>query len=89
MEKEFVEFDKQETIEEFAEHFWLNDNTISNNDKAAYVNGFITCTKWQQEQYENKYSEEDMIEFALFLEIHLPMKPRKTHHQLLEQFKTK
>lgn len=45
--------------------------------------------KWQQEQDKNKYSEEDMIKFALFLEIHLPMKPIKTHHQLLEQFKKK
>ena len=38
---------------------------------------------------EKRYSEEDMIDFALFLEIHLPMKPRKTHRQLLEQFKKK
>lgn len=40
-------------------------------------------------QAERMYSEEDMIEFALFLEIHLPMKPKKTHRQLLEQFKKK
>lgn len=47
---------------------------------------FIEGANWQQERM---YSEEDMIKFALFLEIHLPMKPRKTHHQLLEQFKKK
>jgi len=51
-----------------------------------FIAGFIECAKWQAERM---YSEEDMVNFALFLEIHLPMKPRKTHRQLLEQYKKK
>ena len=47
-----------ETLEEAAEIFWLNDNTMSENDRDAYVNGFINGAKWQQERM---YSEEDML----------------------------
>ena len=55
-------------------------------EQAMFIAGFIECAKWQAERM---YSEEDMVNFALFLEIHLPMKPRKTHRQLLEQYKKK
>jgi len=54
------------------------------NDLNMVKIGLYEGAKWQAER---SYSEEDMIDFALFLEIHLPMKPRKTHRQLLEQFK--
>jgi hypothetical protein len=43
-----------ETLEEAAEIFWLNDNTMSENDRDAYVNGFINGAKWQQEQDSGK-----------------------------------
>jgi hypothetical protein len=49
---------KQETLEEVAENFWLNDNSMSDNDRIAYVNGFLTCTKWQQER---SYNETEVI----------------------------
>jgi hypothetical protein len=51
---------KQETLEEVAENFLLNDNSMSDNDRIAYVNGFLTCAKWQQEQNKKMYSEEDL-----------------------------
>lgn len=66
---------KQETIEEAADNY---------SKELTQVVAFYQGAKWQQKR---SYSEEEMIAFALFLEIHLPMKPRKTHHQLLEQFK--
>ena len=43
-------YDKQETLEEVAENFWLNDDAMTDNDRISYVNGFVTCAKWQQEQ---------------------------------------
>ena len=76
---------KQETLEEAAER-GFGDYLF---DYEKYRYGFIEGAKWQQEKDKNKYSEEDMLNFALFLEVHLPMKPRKTHRQLLEQFKKK
>jgi hypothetical protein len=78
---------KQETLEEAAYRLYpivLEDDEWDKNKQ--YRDEWIEGAKWQQER---RYSEEDMIAFALFLEIHLPMKPRKTHHQLLEQFKKK
>ena len=41
---------KQETLEEVAENFWLNDDSMTDNDRISYVNGFIKGAKWQQEQ---------------------------------------
>jgi hypothetical protein len=48
---------KQETLEEAAETFWLNDNTMSDYVRQAYVTGFIAGAKWKQEK---SYSEENM-----------------------------
>jgi hypothetical protein len=75
---------KQKTLEEAAEKYVKNepDTTLKLISKYSFKDG----AKYMAERM---YSEEDMIKFALFLEIHLPMKPRKTHHQLLEQFKKK
>ena len=76
---------KQETLEEAASRLLYNKYPYHPpQDSGYWKDMFIEGAKWQQERM---YSEEDMIAFALFLEIHLPMKPRKTHHQLLEQFK--
>lgn len=82
---------KQETLEEAAESRFGTDMDSIRGSNVYDLNtdlkrGFIEGAKWQQERM---YSEEDMVNFALFLEIHLPMKPRKTHRQLLEQFKKK
>jgi hypothetical protein len=66
----------EEAAERYSEGWGENDDVIS----------FIAGAKWQAERM---YSEEDMIAFALFLEINSPIKPRKTHRQLLEQFKKK
>jgi hypothetical protein len=41
---------KQETLAETAGNFWLNDDSISYNDRISYVNGFKKGAKWQQEQ---------------------------------------
>jgi hypothetical protein len=41
---------KKETLEEVAENFWLNDDSMTDNDRISYVNGFLACAKWQQEQ---------------------------------------
>jgi hypothetical protein len=82
---------KQETLEEVAERFyplskggsmWMPSADDCN--KANKQEGFIEGAKWQAERM---YSAEDMLNFALFLEIYLPIKPRKTHVELLEQFK--
>ena len=76
---------KQETVEEAASRLLYNKYPYHPpQDSGYWKDMFKEGAKWQQERM---YSEEDMIAFALFLEIHLPMKPRKTHHQLLEQFK--
>jgi len=49
----------KETIEEVAENFWLNDNSMTDNDRISYVNGFIECAKWQAER---SYSEEEVLD---------------------------
>jgi antirestriction protein len=76
----------KETLEEAVEQLLINDyKKIVGEELNKYE---LKLIKWLAAS-SKKYSEEDMIEFALFLEIHLPMKPRKTHRQLLEQFKKK
>jgi hypothetical protein len=40
----------KEIIEEVAENFWLNDDSMTDNDRISYVNGFEAGAKWQQEQ---------------------------------------
>ena len=52
-------YDKQETLEEVAENFWLNDDSMTDNDRISYVNGFEQGAKWQQ---QNSYSEEEVNE---------------------------
>ena len=39
----------KETLEEVAENFWLNDDSMTDNDRISYVNGFGQGAKWQQE----------------------------------------
>jgi hypothetical protein len=57
-----IEFPQQEipkTLEEAAETFWLNDNTMADKDRMSYVNGFLTCALWHQER---SYSEEEVLD---------------------------
>ena len=53
-----IEKRKKETLEEAAENFWRNDETMSDYVKQAYITGFIQGVKWQQERM---YSEEEVI----------------------------
>ena len=81
----------KETLEEVKVpigEFIINNAVSIQGADGAYYHYSEVC-KLLKLQSQRMCSEEDMIKFALFLEIHLPMKPRKTHHQLLEQFKTK
>ena len=56
---------EKETLEEVAEVFWLNDDSMTDNDRISYVNGFLACAKWQQEQYstEEKHIGHTINEF--------------------------
>ena len=72
---------KQETLEEAAENFWRNDDSMSDYVQQAYITGFIQGAKWMQERM---YSEEE-LEVAFFegRENNLPFT------EWFEQFKTK
>ena len=48
-ERLIIKEPKQETLEETAENFWLNDDSMTDNDRISYVNGFGQGAKWQQE----------------------------------------
>jgi hypothetical protein len=50
---------KQETLEEAKQRI-LNSNYMNLNDADIFEMG----AKWQQEQGKNKYSEEEVLEFA-------------------------
>jgi hypothetical protein len=50
---------KQETLEKAAENYWLNDNTMTDNDRISYVNGFKEGYKLAQER---SYNEEDVLD---------------------------
>jgi len=79
---------KQETIEEIAGNFWLNDDSISYNDRISYVNGFIMGAKWQQ---ENSYSEEDMKDAYIQGTLGLEYKKNfnESFYKWFKQFKKK
>jgi hypothetical protein len=70
---------KQETLEEAAER---NYNEAGVN--AYFNNGFIRGAKWQQEQDKNKYSEEEVLEFANYFGT-----ATKENLKWFEQFKKK
>lgn len=58
-ERLIIKEPKQETLEETAENFWLNDDSMTDNDRISYVNGFGQGAKWQQER---SYSDEEVLE---------------------------
>jgi len=51
----------KETLEEVAENFSLNDDSMTDNDRISYVNGFEKGAKWQQER---SYSKEEVETIA-------------------------
>jgi hypothetical protein len=82
-----LEEPKQETLEEAYLNKLIDEaNKEFTLDRKLAKEVAIKFAKWQQERM---YSEEDMKQFALFLEINLSIKPRKTYKQLLEEFKKK
>ena len=52
---------KKETVEEVAERFWRNDETMSDYVQQAYITGFIAGSKWQQEQ-DREMEKEKIID---------------------------
>ena len=78
---------KQETLEEVAENFWLNDDSMTDNDRISYVNGFKQGAKWQQER---SYSEEEVIDLLKALQIgYYIHNERVDIDKWFEQFKKK
>jgi hypothetical protein len=85
---------KQETLEEVAENELRKQNwdtTITLPFNGGFIEGFQQGAKWQQEQDKNKFSEEDMIEFAYkYLEQKRNKVSRSLNpEELLKQFKKK
>ena len=69
---------------------------LEKEQQESYKNGKGTISWYEKDkrrEYYNKsqethsFSEEDMLDFALFLDIFLREKPRKTHRQLLQLWK--
>jgi hypothetical protein len=59
---------KQETLEEAKNNAWDNYEHVEGNlYSTSFKNGFESGAKWQQER---SYSEEDMIDFAMFYYTH-------------------
>jgi len=68
---------KKETIEEVAERFWRNDETMSDYVQQAYITGFIAGSKWQQEQGREMEKEKIMDSYVTGLIDPLIMKNYK------------
>ena len=77
---------KQETIEQASEYHAHNyfDMHETNNYKAL-KQGFEAGAKWQQEQDNKMYSEEDMLDYASYILHNDVITPKKW----FEQFKNK
>ncbi len=68
---------KKETLEEVAERFWRNDETMSDYVQQAYITGFIAGSKWQQEQNREMEKEKIMDSYITGLNDPLIMKNYK------------
>jgi hypothetical protein len=76
---------KEETIEEVAEKA-NGYNVYAKETKAPiFKEGFIEGAKWQQQQNNNLYSEEDMRDYASYILLYDAISPKKW----FEQFKKK
>ena len=65
--KEFLENQKQETLEEAVKREY--DARKFNSDYPFNPQSFILGAKWQQEQDKNLYNEEDLLNFGAFVRI--------------------
>ena len=45
-----IHIEQNMSVEEVAERFWRNDDSMSDYVQQAYITGFIAGSKWQQEQ---------------------------------------
>ena len=65
--KEFLENQKQETLEEAVKREY--DARKFNSDYPFNPQSFILGAKWQQKQDKNLYNEEDLLNFGAFVRI--------------------
>ncbi len=75
-ERLLEDVNKQETLEQVAERILANNidglkDALNDDDLFFFYKGVVVCygeamAEWQQEQDKNKYSEEDMLNFADF-----------------------
>jgi hypothetical protein len=85
---------RQETLEEAAEKY-AEGKSSNFTFRTTHIRDFSAGAKWQQEQDKNKYSEENMIEFAvwMYLEVGQNSGKERTNKELFkewfEQFKKK
>lgn len=77
----------EETLEEALKNeLEFVHNSCRNFDfDLGFKTGGLIGAKWQQEQDNNKYSEEDMTEYAIYIVFNNLITPK----QWLEQFKNK
>ena len=87
MEKEFDKKCITETLEEAAERFWLNDDSMTDYVQRAYITGFIQGAKWMQERM---YSEKE-VESLLhkYMQSQIPDWHGWSTTKWFEQFKKK
>jgi len=77
---------KKETIEQASEYYAHNYFYMHvTNDYKALKQGFEAGAKWRQEQYDNKYSDSDMTNYALYILHNDVITPK----EWLEKFKNK
>lgn len=80
---------RKETIEEVAEGYWLNDDSMSADVRMDYISGFVKGAKWQQ---ETSYSEEEVLSFCEWFAYEIEHYNHPTNKDIvkaLEQFKKK
>jgi hypothetical protein len=63
-----LEEPKQETLNEVALEFAKDHHEMYETSNFGSMHfGFCWGAKWQQEQYNNKYSEEEVLKFAKYI----------------------
>lgn len=81
---------KQKTLEEVAENFWLNDDSMTDNDRITYVNGFVQGAKWQSERmYSGEEVENIIAETWIQCVGNDGSNFKKLRDKILKQFKNK
>jgi hypothetical protein len=81
---------KQETLEEVAKERLINHNLPIDEDFGeGYIAGAILGAKWQQEQDNNKYSEEEVYDILIHHTVELFKKEPITLEDFWNKFKKK